>query len=574
MMNQPLDFLLVSDFTIPALADALHVDASEPAILAHVAPFGQVFPTLASIASCDTSFDGLIVWTRPESVLPSYRQRLEGELIPNDVILSDVDQFAAALREASTHTRFIFVPTWTRPYYDRGVGMLDWRPGIGIADLLARINLRLADQLRDTPNAFLLDAERWLAAVGPRAVDPKLWFMGKVAFGANVYPLAAQDIKAAVRGLLGKSRKLVIVDLDDTLWGGVVGEVGWQGLRLGGVDPIGEAFVAFQRSLKALARTGVLLGIVSKNDESVAMEALRNHPEMVLRPDDFAGWRINWDDKAANIASLVEELNLGLDSVVFIDDHPAERARVREALPAVLVPEWPTDKLLYAKELQSLNCFDKPTITAEDARRTEKYRVERVRLAEKAQLGLDQWLSTLKLCVTIEPLTAANITRATQLLNKTNQFNLTTRRMTETELTAWADDPRHRLALFRASDRFGDYGLVGLVGISLEQDGSISDYLLSCRAMGRGIEETMLAWAVETARLNGIAKLIARLIPTPRNRPCLEYFQRKSHWKSVDEFVFAWETKEPFPYPRHVTVVRQDQTMNVGEAQVEEGITR
>ena len=555
MMKTPsLDFLIVSDFTVQPLADALHVDDSDPPIISRVAPYGQVVPTLTSLVAGTDNCDGLIVWTRPEAISPTFRRRLEGDLVSADDVFADIDALAALLREASAHARFVFVPTWTRPYYERGVGMLDWRPGLGIADLLARMNLRLADQLRDIPHLFLLDAERWLAAVGPRAVDPKLWFMGKVAFGAQVYPLAASDIKAAVRGVLGKARKLLLVDLDDTLWGGTVGETGWQSLRVGGVDPIGEAFAAFQRALKSLTRSGVLLGIISKNDESVALDALRSHPEMILRPDDFAGWRINWDDKASNIISLVEELNLGLESVVFIDDHPAERARVREALPQVFVPDWPTDPMLYTKTLYSLACFDKPTITSEDARRTEQYRVERVRIAERSQLGLQQWLSTLQLSITIEPLNAGNLKRAAQLLNKTNQFNLTTRRMTEAELSDWATQPQHRVALFRAADRFGDYGLVGLVGLSLQSNGLMTDYLLSCRAMGRGIEETMLAWAIESCRYNGIPELRAKLLPTARNRPCLEYFEGKSGWKRHSDYEFIWNVTDPYPYPAHVDI--------------------
>jgi len=182
--------------------------------------------------------------------------------------------------------------------------------------------------------------------------------MGKLAFGNEVFKEAVKHVKSSLRGIRGKARKIVILDLDDTLWGGIVGDLGWRDLNLGGHDPVGEAFVDFQKTLKSLLNRGIILGIVSKNEESVALDALQNHPEMVLRPDDFAGWKINWSDKAMNIVELVAELNLGLDAVVFIDDNPVERACVKETLPDVLVPEWPEDRMLYKKALLDLDCFN------------------------------------------------------------------------------------------------------------------------------------------------------------------------------------------------------------------------
>jgi FkbH-like protein len=274
----------------------------------------------------------------------------------------------------------------------------------------------------------------WVELTGGRAFNPRLWYLGKVPFGNELFKAAVRDLKASLRGIQGQARKLVILDLDDTLWGGIVGDVGWRKLVLGGHDPAGEALVDFQHELKALTRHGIVLAIVSKNEESVALEAIREHPEMILRKDDFANWRINWEDKAKNIAELTADLNLGLDSTVFIDDNPVERARVREALPEVLVPDWPEDKRLYPHALRSLDCFDKPAISEEDRRRQQMYVIERKRTELKIQVGsVEGWLQTLDLIVKTEPLNAANVGRLTQLLNKTNQMNLSTRRMIEQE---------------------------------------------------------------------------------------------------------------------------------------------
>jgi FkbH-like protein len=267
-----------------------------------------------------------------------------------------------------------------------------------------------------------------MKTAGLPASAHRAWYLGKMAAPRGILEEAAADIKAAMLGLTGGARKLLVLDLDDTLWGGIVGDIGWEGLRLGGHDAEGEAFVDFQKAIKSLKRRGIVLGIVSKNEESIALEAIASHPEMVLRQDDFVAWKINWQDKARNIAELAQALNLGLQSVVFIDDNPVERARVREALPEVLVPEWPEDKLLYPSTLLRLGCFDTPALSKEDLERTRMYAEEQQRERLQQQVGsIEEWLMTLGLQVQAEPLKPVNLARSTQLLNKTNQLNLSRR---------------------------------------------------------------------------------------------------------------------------------------------------
>jgi FkbH-like protein len=239
--------------------------------------------------------------------------------------------------------------------------------------------------------------------------------------------------------------KLLVLDLDGTLWGGTVGDDGWRNLRVGGHDPIGEAYRDFQAALLALSKRGALLGIVSKNDEHIALEALYSHPEMILRAECFAGWRINWEDKARNIVDLAEELNLGLDSGVFIDDNPVERDRIRHALPAVLVPEWPASPASYCLALAAMDCFDAPVVSVEDRHRTVMYMAERERKQSLEEApGLEQWLAGLGLTMDVELLSETNLPRAVQLLNKTNQLNLSTRRLSAREFLAWAEHPDHQ----------------------------------------------------------------------------------------------------------------------------------
>ena len=555
-LSVPVRCLLVSDFTIGGLAPILAATSPSPPLTSVAAPFDQVVPVLldGGHACWTPAPEVAVIWTRPQSVVRSFAAVADGEPVALDRILGEVDQFAQLVRGASSRARIVIVPTWTWPSYDRGLGMLNLNPASGPAYVLMRMNTRLIDQLADLSNVHLLDAGRWVASVGGVAQHPKLWHLGKIAFSPEVLNEAAGDIKAVVRAIRGQARKLVLVDLDDTLWGGIVGEIGWRNLDLGGHSPIGEAFAAFQRALKALTRRGVVLGIVSKNTEEVALEAIDSHPEMILKRADFAGWRINWRDKAQNISELVEELNLGLASVVFIDDSAAERARVQAALPDVLTPDWPADRLLYEKTLRQLDCFDTPYIGEEDRARTGLYVAERERRLQSSVQSVDEYLASLDLTVTHEPVDASNLKRAAQLLNKTNQMNLTTRRLPEAQFREWAGASENFMRLFRVADKYGEYGLTGIASFTIDGTAArLTDFLLSCRVMGREVEKVMLTVLADAARGNGLDRLVAEYGPTDRNAPCLAFFAEQSGF-ARDGHVFTWPLTQPYPRPAHVAI--------------------
>jgi FkbH-like protein len=546
--------LLVSDFTIAGLAAPLEDDAALPVVQAVVAPPGPVAHTLLGLARGDERQECVLVWTRPEAVVGAFNDVLALRPVSTDTLLAQVDEFAGAVRAAAARAGSLLVASWVMAPPTRGLGLLDLRPGLGVADALRRMNLRLCDALADVPNVFVLDAARWLEAAGPAAVSARLWYMGKVPFAAPVFADAARDVKAALQALGGRSRRLLVLDLDDTLWGGTVGESGWPGLRLGGHDPVGEAFADFQSALLALTRRGVLLGLVSKNDEAVALEAIDRHPEMRLRREHFAGWRIGWGDKAEGVAGLADELRLGLSSVVFVDDSAIERGRVREALPEVLVPDWPQVPLLYPDALRALRCFDTAALTAEDRSRAGMYAAERRRHQARDGQDPESWLATLGVRVEGEELSECNLPRSAQLLNKTNQFNLATRRLTAAELTEWARQG-NRVWTFRVRDRFGDSGLAALASLALDgARAEIVDFVLSCRVMGRRVEETMLAWLVRCARAAGARELSATFRPTERNRPCLEFWQR-SGFSSEGDGRFRWDASAEYPIPPTVEFV-------------------
>jgi FkbH-like protein len=561
MADSKVRALIVSDFNAQNLAGYLNNSHESPTVRAEVAPFGQVMQALTdfSMPCWEDTPEVVVVWTRPQAVLATVRGLLQNARPKVQDLLPEVDAFTRAVRGVCQRARLVLVPTWTLPPYERGLGMIDLKSEHGLSYQLMRANLRLAENLTDVQNAFVLDAERWISQAGSRhAHNPKLWYMGKIGFGNDVFKQAVDVILAAIRGAGGAARKLVVLDLDDTLWGGTVGDTGWEGIRLGGHDPIGEALVDFQAALKGLKNRGVLLGIVSKNDENLALEAIRLHPEMVLRLDDFSGWRINWEDKAANLRSLVAELNLGLQSTVFIDDNPLERSRVKAALPDVMVPEWPDDKLLYRQALQSLTCFDAPVITEEDLDRTRLYSAERERAAARDEAqSFDDWLRSLETRVFVEPLSAANLPRTAQLLNKTNQMNLATRRLTEKELLAWSEAASHRVWAFRVQDKFGDSGLTGIASIQLDGDvGIIVDFVLSCRVMGRKVEEAMLSFLGRAAGKIGARHLSATYSPTPRNKVCLAFWQERSGFEAEAEGrTFHRDLAKPLPAPEGILLV-------------------
>jgi FkbH-like protein len=552
--NELFNLRLVSDFNLETLGRYLDNDAAWPPVATSIAPFGQIFPSLLdSAGSHEQNF--CFVWSSLEGAVPSFRKMLDFDTVDRTALFAEVSYFADCVKKCHSRFKATFVASWTLPSFYRGLGILDFQNNAGLRRLTLEMNLALIEELDGIAGIYVLDSSRWLE-VTANPWSPKLWYLSKTPYRSEVFGRAAQDLKVAIGTVLGSARKLLVIDLDDTLWGGIIGDVGWENIVLGGHDHKGEAFVDFQRALKSLRNRGILLAIASKNQEEIAFQAFENRPEMVLKLEDFAGWRINWNDKAANIAALASELNLGLQSVVFIDDNPVERARVREALPEVLVPEWPDDKTSYASTLLQLDCFDLPQITDEDRSRGQMYLNERQREKGKAEYqSVEEWLHSLETVVTVEELNQSNVPRVVQLLNKTNQMNLSTRRMTENELGAWLKQERRKLWAFRVRDRFSDSGLTGILSLEAGSNGHrIVDFVLSCRVMGRDIERVMVAVAIQYSRSLGVSELTAKYLETAKNKPCRDFWLRSGLTQGVEN-TFSWDFTRPYPLPAHLEVI-------------------
>jgi FkbH-like protein len=513
-------------------------------------PFGQVQQVLLDKKWWDV--DIAIIWTQPEKIIPTFRDVLEYKEIDIATILKEVDDYVDLVHNSSEGLKAVFVPAWVISPRFRGYGILNNLNERGVRTVLARMNLRLSEKFEKT-NVYLLDAERWISVIGENSFSKKLWYMTKNPFSLDLLKYATNEIRSAIIALTGGMRKLIILDLDDTLWGGLVGDDGWENLKLGGHDPKGESFVEFQRVLKNMMNKGILLAIVSKNDEAVALNAIRKHPEMILKEDDFVTWRINWDDKSKNISEIVDELNLGMQSVVFIDDNPFERGRVSEIHREVLVPDWPIDKLKYVDAFMELNCFDSSTISSEDSKRASMYATEKKRENLKTTFNsVDDWLKTINIKVEIEKLGDSNIIRTVQLLNKTNQMNLTTRRLTETELVDWLMNEDRLLYTFKVSDKYGDMGLTGIISAEKKGDfAQIVDFILSCRVMGRHIEHVMISYMLK--KLKGIKTVEAKYIETKKNKPTLRFWEQSGFKKEGD--IFSWDLIKNYISPKHITII-------------------
>lgn len=349
--------------------------------------------------------------------------------------------------------------------------------------------------------------------------SPTQWNMAKLSFDAKYLPLYADHAARIIGALRGKSRRCLILDLDNTVWGGVIGDDGLEGIVIGQGDPTGEAFLSVQQAAVELRDRGIVLAVSSKNDEHVARAGFA-HPDMLLREDGIAVFQANWNDKATNIAAIAEELSLGLDAMVFLDDNPVERGLIRDLLPEVAVPELPDDPALYARTLAAAGYFEAVTFSGEDRKRAEFYRGNARRVALKSQAGdVQGYLASLEMEIAFSPFDAVGRARIAQLINKSNQFNLTTRRYSEHDVAALEDDPDVFTLQVRLLDRFGDNGMIGVV-VCRARPGAeweIDTWLMSCRVLGRGVETMVLRELLHHARARGVRTLIGVFIPSGRN---------------------------------------------------------
>jgi len=393
--------------------------------------------------------------------------------------------------------------------------------------LVAFLNVRIGELARESGD-LVLDIASLAENVGLRSwFSARYWAMAKYPFAPDMVPLYTDQLAKLIALRFGKSKRVLVLDLDNTLWGGIVGDDGKESLVLGPGSPAGEAHAALQQMAKTLRRRGIVLCVSSKNEESVALDAFRTHPEMVLTEEDIAVFQINWQDKAANLSTLAKKLDLGLDSFVFVDDNPAERARVRFALTDVAVPELPRDVTEWLPVLQAANYFETTGFTREDRERSDYYRANIKRAAQLEKLGgYGDYLESLAMEMELKPFDVVGRKRIAQLIAKSNQFNLTTRRYSESEVAALEADPTVSTFQARLKDVFGDNGMISVIiarhaSAALE----IDTWLMSCRVLGRSIPEALLNRLVEEALRLGKPSIRGSYVPSAKNMMVADHYK-------------------------------------------------
>ena len=521
-----LRLAIVATSTFDYLLPAVRIGALRHGVLADcwTAPYGQLEQAVVHPSSALHQFD-------PDVVLFAIDHRSAVPRLPahaaardvGDAMRQRIDELTALWREVRTRTKATVIQ---QTVIDRSVplfGGFDFNVPASRARMTAGMN-RLLAEAAAAEGVLLLDLSWWAGQVGTRVLaDPMLWHHAKQEISPAAAPLYGDLVGRTLAAIRGRSRKCLVLDLDNTLWGGVLGDDGLEGLVLGPGSALGEAFVEFQEYLKQLSERGVLLAISSKNDQSLVLEALARHPEMVLRRGDFVAVEANWNDKPAAVQRIAAALSLGLESLVFFDDNPAERELMRRTLPAVAVPEVPEAVEHYTRCLADAGYFEAASFTADDRQRTGQYaaNIERRNLEVRCA-DIDSFLNELQMEILFAPFDELNRPRIVQLINKTNQFNLTGRPYSDAEVQTLMADPAALTIYMRVKDRFGDNGIVAVViatcGSFENRPAFVIDaWLMSCRVLGRRLENATLDELRKRAVAHGAEVLVGRYAATGRN---------------------------------------------------------
>ena len=423
-------------------------------------------------------------------------------------------------------------------------GINEQKEDFGMKQLVYEINNKIRHELKDQSLVFIYDFNEFVMKFGEYNVfNYQDYFFGDIKISIDYIPKFADELLGYVNAVMGITKKCIVLDLDNTLWGGIIGEDGFDNIKLGD-DAVGRSFVEFQKRLLALNQRGIILAINSKNNFEDAMEVIKKHPSMILREDNFACMKINWDDKVTNLQEISKELNIGLDSMVFFDDDLINQEFVKTSLPEVLVVELPNDSSQFAQIITKMKEFDVLKITEEDVKRNEMYLVQKKRTELKNKIvDFDEFLKQMNIEVNIKKADSFTIPRISQLTLKTNQFNLTTKRYQQEEISSFSSDKDRIVECVQVSDKFGDNGITGVYIIEKKdsKEWIIDTFLLSCRIMGRKVEEAMLYQIIEKAKNLGIKKIKGKFIPTKKNKPAENFYSDYGFKKEGGYWVFNTE---------------------------------
>ncbi len=441
------------------------------------------------------------------------------------------------------------------------LGILENKQEFGFRESIEALNAELRNALRNESQVFLLDYESFSSKTGKEnLIDYKMYYLADMKLDPKKIPELCDTYLSYVKPMLSLARKCLVLDLDNVLWGGIIGEDGLEGIQLG-PTPEGRPFLEFQKYLLSLYNRGVILAVNSSNNLDDAVNVFRNHPHMILKENHFASLQINWNDKISNMKAIAEEIDIGLDSLVFVDDNKGNREMVRKALSEVHVVELPDDPALYLKTLMEIDDFNSLQLTEEDKRRGKMYAEQRKRLEfQKVSTDITDYLRALETVVTIERASTFNIPRISQLTQKTNQFNTTTRRYLEEDVKRMANSDRFLVFSAKVEDKFGDNGITGAAIVEKAADKwRIDTFLLSCRVIGRKVEETLIAYIVNQAKRDSAKEVIGEFIPTKKNAPAKDFYRSSGFTlvgKDGDKETWQYDLGKGYEFPEFIKLIQ------------------
>ncbi|HUJ10933.1 MAG TPA: HAD-IIIC family phosphatase [Verrucomicrobiae bacterium] len=553
----PVRVAFLASFTIDSIVPFLTVEAARAGFAAevYVAPFNSVKQELLSAAGGCIRHKADIVFVA--NLLGDVCPALAHDVLPNQVdsqIAALVGEIVAPFHEFRRHsTAAIVLHNLARPRHP-ALGIYEAMAADSQTEAIGRVNARLSKAISAVPGGYVLDFDRVCANVGyDNCYDDKMWYLGRSPLSVVAWRALALEQATFIHALRGVQRKCLVLDLDNVLWGGILGESGLANIKLGQTYP-GSVFRDFQQAVLELRSRGVLLAINSKNNRTEVEEVFRSHPDMILKLEHFACTKINWQDKPQNMREIASELNIGLESLVFFDDNPAEQALMRQVLPEVLTLPVPAEPIKYIKLLRESRAFDRLSLTEEDRHRGEMYQAQAARhQLQQSATSLQDFLTGLQMTVSIERVDDFAFPRVLDLLQKTNQFNLTTRRHSAGQLKAMIDAAAHGVFYLRVADRFGDNGIVGTAIVQRRDETAyIESFLLSCRVIGRTVETAFLSFLVDWAKDWGLTAMEGEFIPTAKNAPAADFYARHgftqitrtdsgSHWRlDLKQVPFQW----------------------------------
>ena len=560
---RPVSIAIAASFTVDTLLPYLGGLLAQRGLFARftVAPFGQIYQSLLDPNSelRAAEADVTLVLARLEDLCarPLADLALLDPARLGDAraeVHAEIDRLCGALAAFETATAgTLLVGTLPAPPHPP-LGVLDASHPASLVQLTRECNVALWSAAQKRRRLRLVDVDQVIAELGAaKAWDPRMAVLAGCPLSTAGLRHLADHLSRTIAALMLPTAKVVVLDLDNTLWGGIVGEDGPGGIAIGPTG-LGAAFAAFQDALLALRAQGVLLAVASKNNEADAFEIFDHHPGMRLRREHLAAHRISWQSKSESLRELAAELSLGIDSFVFIDDSPTECAEIRGVLPEVTVVELPAEPARYVEALRAVRQLDRMTLTDEDRMRAAAYAAEKARTAARTSAegdpdALRAHLRSLGLVVHVRRIGDADVARAAQLTQKTNQFNLTTVRRSEADIEALRRDPAWRLYALDVTDRFGDYGTTGLVFAHRTDDTTwdLESVILSCRVLGRGVESALLRVVTADLVEAGARRLTGRLIPTKKNAPVRDFLPRHGFVPAAGDGPGEAFVKQPLP---------------------------